>query len=192
MSGIVLFMHTSLDGFAAGTKGEMGWIHVDQEIFDFGAERITKTNTALYGRVTFQMMESYWPTAAEQPGASKHDKEHAAWYKSAHKVVLSTTLDPSALTNTTVIGKDFPAAIRQLKAETTGEILLFGSPSTAHALLAENLIDECWLFVNPVLLGEGIPVFKGIKEKQSLKLLKTHVFSSGVVCLYHQLLHENK
>ncbi|MCF3108444.1 dihydrofolate reductase family protein [Niabella sp. CC-SYL272] len=192
MSRIVLFMHTSLDGFAAGTNGEMGWIHVDQEIFDFGAERISKTNTALYGRVTFQMMESYWPTAAEQPGATKHDKEHAAWYKSAHKVVLSTTLDPSALTHTTVIGKDFAAAVRKLKAETTGEILLFGSPRTAHALLAENLIDECWLFVNPVLLGEGIPVFKGIKEKQSLKLLKTHVFSSGVVCLNHELLHENK
>lgn len=185
-------MHVSLDGFAAGTKGEMDWIHVDQEIFDFGAERITKTDTALYGRVTFQMMESYWPTAAEQPGASKHDREHAAWYKSAHKVVLSTTLDPSTLVNTTVIGKDYAAAIRKLKEETTGEILLFGSPATAHALLAENLIDECWLFVNPVLLGEGIPVFKGIKEKKSLKLLKTHVFSSGVVCLHHELLQEKK
>jgi dihydrofolate reductase len=189
MGNIVLFMHTSLDGFAAGTKGEMNWIHVDQEIFDFVAERIAKTNTALYGRFTFQMMESYWPTAAEQPGASKHDKEHAAWYKSAHKVVLSTTLDAAKLTNTTVIGKDYAAAIRKLKKETTGEILLFGSPPTAHALLAEDLIDECWLFVNPVLLGDGIPVFKGIKEKQSLKLLKTHVFSSGVVCLQHELLH---
>jgi len=191
MGNIVLFMHVSLDGFAAGTKGEMDWIHVDQEIFDFGAERITKTNTALYGRVTFQLMESYWPTAAEQPGASKHDREHAAWYKSAHKVVLSNTLSQATLTNTTVIGKDYAAAVRKLKKETIGEILLFGSPTAAHALLAENLIDEYWLFVNPILLGEGIPVFKGIKEKQPLKLLKTHVFSSGVVCLQHELQREN-
>lgn len=191
MGKIVLFMHASLDGFAAGTKGEMNWIHVDQEIFDFVAERINKTNTALYGRVTFQMMEGYWPTAADQPGASKHDREHAAWYKSAHKVVLSTTLDAATLTNTTVIGKDYAAALRKLKAETPGEILLFGSPTTAHALLAENLIDESWLFVNPVLLGEGIPVFKGIKEKESLKLLHTQVFSSGVVCLRHEVLHEH-
>lgn len=191
MGKIVLFMHTTLDGFAAGTKGEMRWIHVDEEIFDFIAERIAKTNTALYGRVTFQMMESYWPTAGDEPDASKHDKEHSAWYKSAHKVVLSNTLDQSTLTDTTVIGKDFVAALHKLKEETTGDILLFGSPTTAHALLAENLIDECWLFVNPVLLGEGIPVFKDIKEKQSLKLVKTHVFSSGVVSLQHEVQHES-
>ena len=189
MGKIVLFMHATLDGFAAGTKGEMNWIHVDEEIFDFVGERIAKTNTALYGRVTFQMMESYWPTAADQPGASKHDKEHAAWYKSAHKVVLSNTLNQATLANTTVIGKDYAAAIRKLKQDTTGEILLFGSPTTAHALLAETMIDECWLLVNPVLLGEGIPVFKNIKEKQPLKLLKTHVFSSGVVCLQHEIEH---
>ena len=191
MGKIVLFMHETLDGFAAGKNGELNWAHVDQEIFDYVEERIKKTDTALYGRVTFQMMESYWPTAAEQPGATKHDKEHAAWYKNARKVVLSTTLDQAALTNTTVIGNDYPATIRELKNETQGEILLFGSPSTAHALLAEDLIEECWLFVNPVLLGEGIPVFKGIKEKQSLKLLKTHVFSSGVICLHHKVQREN-
>ncbi|RXK86643.1 dihydrofolate reductase family protein [Filimonas effusa] len=187
MAKIILFMHASLDSFAAGPKGEMDWIHVDEEIFDFGAERITKTNTALYGRVTFQMMESYWPTAAEQPGASKHDREHAAWYKSTHKVVLSNTLNQAAFTNTTVIGNNDVDAIRELKKNTTGEILLFGSPSTAHALLAESLIDESWLFVNPVVLGEGIPVFKNRKQKQPLKLLQTHVFSSGVVCLRHEL-----
>lgn len=191
MGKIVLFMHVSLDGFAAGPKREMNWINVDQEIFDFVSERIAKTNTALYGRVTFEMMESYWPTAADQPGATKHDREHAAWYKTAHKVVLSNTLNQATLTNTTVIGKDYAAALRKLKKETTGEILLFGSPTAAHTLLAENLIDECWLFVNPILLGEGIPVFKGIKEKQPLKLLKTHVFSSGVVCLCHELQREN-
>lgn len=191
MGNIVLFMHASLDGFAAGTKGEMNWIRVDEEIFDFVEERIARTNTALYGRVTFQMMESYWPTAADQPGASKHDRVHAAWYKTARKVVLSNTLNQGSFTNTTVISKDYAAAIRNLKKETTGDILLFGSPTTAHSLLAENLIDECWLFINPVLLGDGIPVFKGIKEREQLKLMKTHVFSSGVVCLQHELLREN-
>jgi dihydrofolate reductase len=184
-------MHSSLDGFAAGAKREMNWIHVDQEIFDYVEERIAKTNTALYGRATFQMMESYWPTAADQPGASKHDKVHAAWYKTAHKVVLSNTLNEATFTNTTVIGDDYATALRKLKQEKTGEILLFGSPTTAHALLAENLIDECWLFVNPVLLGDGVPAFKGIKERQPLKLVKAHVFSSGVVCLHHELQREN-
>ena len=187
MGKIVLFMHQSLDGFAAGTNGEMNWIYVDEEIFDFVSERIAETNTALYGRVTFEMMESYWPTAAEQPGASKHDREHAVWYKSARKVVLSNTLDQSLFTNTTVIGNNYADAVKKLKNETKGEILLFGSPTAAHSLLAENLIDECWLFVNPVLLGDGIPVFKDVKGKQQLKLLKTHVFSSGVVCISHEV-----
>jgi len=191
MGKIVLFMHVSLDGFAAGVKGQMNWIHIDQELFDFVEERIAKTNTALYGRVTFGMMESYWPTAADKPDASKHDKVHAAWYKTAHKVVLSTTLYQAEFTNTTVISKDYPAALRKLKAETTGDILLFGSPSTAHSLLADNLVDECWLFVNPILLGEGIPAFKNIQEQQPLKLVKTHVFSSGVVCLQHEFKPEN-
>lgn len=191
MGKIVLFMHTSLDGFAAGTKREMNWIHVDQEIFDCIGERIAKTNTALYGRVTFQMMDSYWPKAGEQPDASKHDKEHSAWYNNVHKIVLSNTLSQATLTNTTVVGKDYVSVLRKLKKETTGEIVLFGSITTAHALLAENLIDECWLFVNPVLLGEGIPVFKDIKERQSLKLLQTQVFSSGVVCLQHEIQHKN-
>ncbi|PZF70833.1 dihydrofolate reductase family protein [Taibaiella soli] len=191
MGNIVLFMHCSLDGFAAGTKGEMNWIQVDQELFDYVEERIAQTNTALYGRVTFQMMESYWPTAADQPGATKHDKVHAVWYKNAHKVVLSNTLNEADFKNTTVIGKNYASILPKLKEETKGDILLFGSPSTAHALLAENLIDECWIFINPVLLGEGIPVFKGIKEKEKLKLLKTHVFSSGVVCLNYDVQRGN-
>lgn len=186
MGNIVLFMHSSLDGFAAGTKGEMNWIHVDEEIFDYVGERIAQTNAALYGRKTFEMMESYWPTAGDAPDTSKHDKEHSAWYKEARKVVLSNTLDQNAFTNTTVLGKDFAADLRKINQETSGDILLFGSPSTAHALLAENLINECWLFVNPVLLGDGIPVFKSLKERQALKLIKTHVFSSGVVCLQHE------
>ena len=180
-------MHASLDGFAAGANGEMNWIHVDEEIFDYVAERIAKTNTALYGRRTFQMMEGYWPTAGDQPDASKHDKEHSAWYKTVHKVVLSNTLNAADFTNTTVIGNDYPAAVRKLKQETTGDILVFGSPRATHSLLAEKLIDECWLFVNPVLLGNGVPVFKDIKDRLSLKLLQTHVFNSGVVCLGHEV-----
>jgi len=187
MGNIVLFMHVSLDGYAAGTNGEMDWIHVDDEIFDFVGERIGKTNTALYGRVTFQMMESYWPTAADQPGASHHDRVQGAWYKNAQKVVLSTTLDSSAYANTTVISQDYAEELRQLKKNTAGEILLFGSPTAAHSLLAEDLIDEYWLFINPAVLGAGIPVFKGLRERKSLKLLGTKVFSSGVVCMRYEV-----
>lgn len=186
MGKIVLFMHVSLDGFASGPNGEMDWIVVDNEIFDYGARRITATNTALYGRKTFEMMEDYWHTAADQPNASKHDIEHAAWYKSAKKVVLSNTIRAEHFENTQVIAEgDFVAALKELKANTCGDILLFGSPTTAHSLLAEGLIDESWINVSPVLIGKGVPAFNAIKDQMKLKLLDTHVFSSGVVCLSH-------
>ena len=85
-------MHISLDGFIAGPNGEMDWIKVDEQIFDHVGRRIIDGNTALYGRITYEMMESYWPTAGEKPGASKHDREHSQWYKKVHKIVLSKTM----------------------------------------------------------------------------------------------------
>ena len=183
MGKIILFMHVSLDGFAAGTNGEMDWIHVDDEIFDHGAERIYATDTALYGRKTYELMESYWPTAADQPDATKHDIEHSKWYKHAKKVVLSTTMQEENLINTQVIRKDLVDEINKLKQSTEKEILLFGSPTAGHALMTENLIDGYWLNINPVLLGNGIPVFKDIRAKTDLSLVTSKVFSSGVVCL---------
>ena len=174
-------MHISLDGFVAGPNGEMDWIKFDQDLFDYVGLRIGKTNTALYGRVTFQMMESYWHTAADSPTATKHDIEHSTWYKQSHKVVLSNTLNESDLTNTAVISHNLSECIHQLKQELGEEILLFGSPTATHALIKENLIDGYWLFVNPIVLGQGIPLFIDMKEKIKLKLLPTtRQFDCGV------------
>jgi dihydrofolate reductase len=83
---LVLFMHTSLDGFVAGPSGEMDWIDVNEEMFDYAGQRTREADTALYGRVTYQIMESYWPTAGDQPTATKHDIEHSKWYNSVAKV----------------------------------------------------------------------------------------------------------
>ena len=80
MRKLIFFMHTSLDGFVAGLNGEMDWIKVDDAIFDFVGTMTDQADTALYGRVTYQMMESYWPTAGEKSNASKHDIEHSIWY----------------------------------------------------------------------------------------------------------------
>jgi len=81
MRTIISFMHISLDGFVAGPNGEMNWIKVDEEIFDHIGKRISESDTALYGRATYEMMENYWPAAGDEPGASKHDIEHSKWYK---------------------------------------------------------------------------------------------------------------
>ena len=103
MRKIISFMHISLDGFVAGLNGEMDWIKVDEEIFDYVGKRISEGDTALYGRVTYQMMENYWPAAGTKPTATKHDIEHSKWYNKVHKVVLSKTMKDAGLTNTKII-----------------------------------------------------------------------------------------
>lgn len=180
MRKIISFMHISLDGFVAGPNGEMDWIKVDEEIFDHVGKRISKGDTALYGRVTYDMMEGYWPTAGDSPTASKHDIEHSQWYKNAHKVVLSKKLAGKNLTNTTVISDDILYRINEIKQKGSEDILLFGSPTATHSLIQLGLIDGYWLFVNPIVLGQGIPLFKGIKDKEQLKLLATKQFTNGV------------
>lgn len=177
-------MHVSLDGFVAGPNGEMDWIKVDQEMFDYVEKRISEGDTALYGRVTYEMMENYWPTAADKPTATKHDIEHSKWYSKVHKIVLSKTMKETGLTNTEIISEKFSDRIKEIKQshkDRSEEILLFGSPTTTHSLIQLNLIDGYWLFVNPVILGQGIPLFVDIKDKIELKLLTTRQFTSGVI-----------
>lgn len=187
MRNLVLFMHTSLDGYVAGPNGEMDWIHTDEELFDFAAQRTNAADTAVYGRKTYQMMEGYWPTAAQQPNPTRHDLEHSRWYNQVAKVVLSRTLAGTGRPNTTVVGENAAEAVARLKHGPGREMIIFGSPGAAHSLMAARLIDDYWLFVNPVLLGQGIPVFNNIPERTALTLAGSHVFNSGVVCLhYHQ------
>ncbi|HMU42640.1 MAG TPA: dihydrofolate reductase family protein [Ignavibacteriaceae bacterium] len=184
MRKIISFMHISLDGFVAGPNGEMNWIKVDEEIFDHVGKRISKGDTALYGRVTYQMMENYWPTAASMPTATRHDIEHSKWYSKVHKVVLSKTMKGMGINNTTFICDNLSDRINEIKQSRnsgSNEILLFGSPTAAHSLIQLNLIDGYWLFVNPIILGQGVPLFKDIKNKIKLKLLPTtRQFTCGV------------
>lgn len=186
MRKLIFFMHTSLDGFVAGLKGEMNWIKFDDELFDFVDTMTPKADTALYGRITYEMMQNYWPTAGQQPNASKHEKEHSAWYAKVSKVVLSRTISEKGLTNTKVISDQLADNINTIKNQPGKNILIFGSPTASHSLLREGLIDEFWLFVNPVLLGEGIPLFKGVTGMTALKLIETKIFSCGVIALHYE------
>jgi dihydrofolate reductase len=186
MGRLVLFMHVSLDGFVAGPGGEMDWIKVDEEMFDFAANRTNEADTALYGRVTYEMMEAYWPTAGNEPDASRHDKVHSSWYNRVTKAVISRSMKGQELPRTLIISEHLEDNINKLKKENAKDILMFGSPGAAHSLMELDIIDDYWLFINPILLGNGIPLFKGINEIQKLDLKATNQFSSGVVCMHHQ------
>lgn len=179
-------MHTSLDGFVAGPNGEMNWIKLDETLFDFVGTMTDKADTALYGRVTYEMMQSYWPNAGEKPNATKHDKEHSAWYNNVSKVVLSTTMQANERDNTQVIADHLSENISILKKQEGKNILIFGSPRASQSLLKEGLIDEFWLFINPIILGEGIPLFKGFTEICNLKLIGSKTFACGVIALHYE------
>jgi dihydrofolate reductase len=170
----------------AGPNGEMDWINVGNEIFDEANNVTHHADTALYGRKTFEMMEGYWPTAGDRPGASKHDIEHSKWYNRVTKVVISKTMAGTEKPKTKVISHNLAQEIKKLKQEPGEDIVIFGSPSTYQSLMQDNLIDEYILAVNPILLGTGIPVFKGIKTRAKLKLVSSKVLESAVVLVHYQ------
>ncbi len=185
MRNLIFFMHTSLDGFVAGPKGEMNWINVDETIFDFVATMTEQSDTALYGRVTYEMMQSYWPTAGEKSNATKHDIEHSTWYNKVSKIVLSKTITDNELHNTKVISDQLSDNINKLKQQEGKNILIFGSPGASQSLLNQGLIDEFWLFVNPIILGQGMPLFKDITGTTKLKFVESKTFGCGVIALHY-------
>ena len=185
MRKLVSFMHISLDGFTTNSQGQMDWILADEEMFEIAGQQTLRSDAALYGRGTYEIMEAYWPTASDQPNASKHDIEHSAWYKSVQKIVVSKILKGSELKNAKLFSENLQDEIRKLKNEKGKEIVLFGSPTLTRSLMNENLIDEYWLFINPILLSQGSNLFKNLSHEIKLKLLMSKTFASGVICLHY-------
>ena len=188
MRKLVLFMHVSLDGFAARPGGGIDWVIVQDEMFDIAFQQTEASDLALYGRVTYEVMQAYWPTAADKPNATKHDIEHSTWYNKVDKVVLSKTMRGQILPKTTIISDNALARVEELKQHDGKDIVMFGSPGTAHQFIRHDIIDEYWLFINPILLGKGIPLFDSTQPELKLNLVKGEVFKSGLVCLHYERL----
>jgi dihydrofolate reductase len=186
MRNVVVFMHISLDGFAAGPNGELDWMSYDEELEKYAEGIVSTVGTALYGRVTYQMMESYWPTVPADPSSTKHALEHAEWVENIDKVVFSKTLDEVHWNNTTLIKDNIADEVSKLKQQPGKDLVIFGSPGLARSLMQQGLIDEYRLTVNPVVLGSGASLFSDITNKIKLKLLESKTLASGVVALHYQ------
>ena len=186
MRKVILLMHATLDGFVAGPKGEMDWIKVDEELFEPIGKITDDADTAIYGRVTYQMMENYWPTAAEQPSATKHDIQHARWVNKALKIVVSKTLQHSSWNNTKIISEQIAEEIQKLKQLPGKNLLLIGSPQLANAFMQLGLIDEYYIYLNPIILDKGIKLFDDVQHRIKLNLLDVMNFKSGVVGLHYE------
>jgi dihydrofolate reductase len=177
-------MHVSLDGFVGGPKGEMNWIKLDDQLFAFVKEFTDNADTAMYGRNTWKMMDNYWPAAADKPNATAHDREHSVWYNTVDKIVLSNTMQGQSAGKTTFIGGDITNQVKALKQKNGKDILIFGSPSVVRTLMKDNLIDDYWLFVNPVILGQGISMYSRLDNKIELVHRATREFPCGVTAMH--------
>jgi dihydrofolate reductase len=179
MRKVLFSMLVSLDGYFEGPNHAIDWHNLDDE-FNVHAEELLHTvDLLLFGRVTYQLMAAYWPT----PEALGDDPIIAALMNNTPKLVFSKTLDKVGWQNTRLVKGDPAQEIARLKQQPGKDMVIFGSSDLAAVLSEHGLIDEYQIMVNPLFLGEGKPLLKGIKGRLKLKLLRTQTFTNGNVML---------
>jgi dihydrofolate reductase len=188
MRKLVLFLHASLDGFVEGPNGEMdiGWVSYDADLEKHAKEILSTADTVIWGRGTYQMMHSYWTSVPSNPSASQHERDHAEWIEKTAKIVFSTTLVKVEWNNSRLVKQNIEEEIKNLKQQPGKDMVILGSPRLAHYLMQFDLIDEYKITVSPVLIGSGLPLFQGLKEKINLKLIENKTFDSGAIGLIYE------
>ncbi|MGH9728841.1 MAG: dihydrofolate reductase family protein [Candidatus Acidiferrales bacterium] len=189
MKKLIWLVDMSLDGFMSGPNGELDWAgaNMDDEMWEDVIELLNTVDTALFGRVTYQAFESYWPGAAKNPASPKNEQDFSRWIEKAPKSVASGTLKQLAWKNSMLLSGDVAEGVSKMKAQPGKNALMFGSCSLAAHLLKAGLIDELRIRVHPVVLGAGRALFKDGAGRQKLKLIKSRIFGSGVVALRYDV-----
>jgi len=184
-NSISVFNHVTVDGFFAGPQGETDWFHAigkDDEFDAYTHEQSRSGSTLLFGRTTYEMMKSYWPT----PDAAKADPEMAEVMNNSPKVVVSKTLEKVEerpnWKNVRLLRELDRDAILALKKE--GNVTILGSGSIVQQLSNLGLIDSYQLFVVPVVLGSGRSLFEDVR-KMDLRLADARSFRNGVSVLQY-------
>jgi dihydrofolate reductase len=186
MRKVILSNEVTLDGFFAGPNEELDWQVVDEESHQYTIDLLSNVDALLFGRVTYQLMADYWPAAATNPSTPKIDLEIADKMNNLPKIVFSKTLQEVKWNNSRLVKENIAEEISKMKQQPGKDMVIFGSGSIVSTFMQHGLIDEYRIIVNPIVLGNGNPLFKGINGKQNLNLLNTRVFGSGVVILYYQ------
>ena len=182
MRKIIVSNYITLDGFFAGPNGEFDWFVWDEETAEYSKSLLTSIDTILFGRVTYELMAGYWPTAS--PPAE--DPVIIDAMNNLPKIVFSKTLDKVEWKNSRLVKENIAGEVATLKQRPGKDMVIYGSGSIVTTLTQLGLIDEYRIFVNPVVLGSGKPLFKGLNDRLNLKLLTTKTFNCGVVLLHYQ------
>ena len=182
MRKLLVFNLVSLDGYFEGTNRDISWHNVDKEFNDYAHDMLDSADLLLFGRVTYELMARFWPSSE----ALRDDPETARRMNALSKIVFSRTLDKALWNNTRLVKERMAEEIERSKQQPGRDIVLLGSGDIMTQLAGRGLIDEYRLMVNPVALGSGRPLFRGLKEALKLKLVKTRTFGNGNVLLYYQ------
>jgi dihydrofolate reductase len=177
MRKLIAWDMITLDGFFEGpAPGQIDWFLFDEELEKYILDTQKDADTLLFGRVTYEMMAAYWPTAEGQI---------ADFMNSVPKVVFSRNLEQADWNNTRLVKDNVFEEVSKLKQEPGGDIFIFGSADFTSTLMQHGLIDEFRFGINPVVLGAGVPFFKGNVENLKLRLLEAKPLKSGLVILHY-------
>lgn len=177
MRKLIAWNMISLDGYCARTNGDLDWFVYDGELENYVLTTQADVGTLVFGRRTWEGMRDYWTTA---------EGTIAAFMNRVQKFVASRTLAAADWTNSRLLAGDAAAEVRRLKAEPGTDIFVFGSADFTATLMRERLIDEYRFGINPVILGSGVPFFKGGEPEQKLKVVWSQVLKSGVVLVHYR------
>ena len=184
MRQLIYAMSVSLDGFMEGLDGELSWSSLDEELHQHFNDLERSVDIMLYGRGLYETMAAYWPTADEDPSALPVEIEYAHIWKSKPKIVFSKTLDRVEW-NSRLAREIVVEEVNLLKAQAGGHLSV-GGAGLAASFMQLGLIDEIQVYIHPVILGGGKPMFAPLQDKIGLNLVETHTFGSGVVMLRYQ------
>jgi len=192
MRKIIASTRVTLDGFIAGPHGEMDWMEefLDEALANYESELQKTVDTTLFGRVTYEGFESFWPQVALDPASPKGLVEYANQLNAMRKIVFSKTLSRVEWNNSTLVKEIVPEEIIKMKQEPGRDMVIYGSASIVQTLTNLGLIDQYQLLVFPVVLGSGKPLFQDNLHQVKLSLVSTKTHPSGVVVLTYQPIKE--
>jgi dihydrofolate reductase len=180
---LIVFNQVSLDGYFTDSKGDMSWAHKSDPEFDAWTQENAKGGgTLLFGRITYDMMASFWPT----PAAMETMPVVAKQMNELPKVVFSRTMDKASWQNTKLVKTGLVEEVRRMKNLNGDGMVIMGSGTIVSQLTQAGLIDEFQLVVNPIVLGKGRTLFEGVKDKVNLKRTSTRTFGNGNTVLCYE------
>jgi dihydrofolate reductase len=186
MRKLSVFNLITLDGYFEGPDHDISWHMVDNDFNDLSISQLEAVDTIIFGRVTYELMASYWPTM----GAFRDDPLVAGFMTNTPKVVFSKTLQKAEWQNTRLVHGDAAAEIVRLKQLPGKDMIIFGSGKITTALTNAGLIDEYGIIICPVILGNGTSLFQGVVNRPKLDLISTRKFDNGNVLLTYRPLPE--